>query len=100
MTFAPPVPELGSQGFPLVGGRVAIVAGHTAAALVYGRGLHTINLFIWPAAPSDADLPAASYNGYSLVHWTDRGLSYWAVSDAARQELAAFERAYIAAAAE
>ena len=100
VTFAPPVPELGSQGFPLVGGRVDFVAGHTAAALVYGRGLHTINLFIWPAAPSDADLPAASYNGYSLVHWTDRGLSYWAVSDAARQELAAFERAYIAAAAE
>lgn len=96
VTFAPPVPELAAQGFPLVGGRLDYVAGHTAAALVYGRGLHTINLFIWPASPSDPDVPAASYNGYSLVHWADRGLSYWAVSDAAALELAAFERAYIA----
>jgi len=96
VTFAPPVPELAAQGFPLVGGRLDYVSGHTAAALVYGRGLHTINLFIWPASTSDADTPAASYNGYSLVHWTDRGLSYWAVSDAAALELAAFQRAYIA----
>lgn len=100
VTFAPPVPELAAQGFPLVGGRLDFVAGHTAAALVYGRGLHTINLFVWPASPSDVDAPAASYNGYALVHWTDRGLSYWAVSDAAPTELAAFEHAYIAAARE
>jgi anti-sigma factor RsiW len=59
VTFAPPVPELAAQGFPLVGGRLDYVAGHTAAALVYGRGLHTINLFIWPASTSDADTPAA-----------------------------------------
>jgi anti-sigma factor RsiW len=98
VTFAPPVPELAAQGFPLVGGRLDYVAGHTAAALVYGRGLHTINLFIWPASPSDADVPAASFNGYSLVHWTDRGLSYWAVSDAAALELAAFQRAFVAGA--
>lgn len=100
VTFAPPVPELAAQGFPLVGGRLDYVAGHTAAALVYGRGLHTINVFIWPAAPSDPGVSATSYHGYSLVHWTDRGLSYWAVSDAAAPELAAFERAYIAGAAQ
>lgn len=97
--FAPFVPELGAQGFPLVGGRVEVVSGHTAAALVYGRGPHKINLFIWPASPTDAGPPAAWYNGFSLVHWTDRGLSYWAVSDAAASELTAFERAYQAAAA-
>ena len=100
VSFAPPVPELAAQGFPLIGGRLDYLAGHTAAALVYGRGLHTINLFIWPVSPSDAGVPATSYNGYSLVHWTDRGLSYWAVSDAAAQELSTFQRAYIAAAAQ
>jgi anti-sigma factor RsiW len=97
--FAPFVPELQAQGFPLIGGRVEVVSGHTAAALVYGRGLHKINLFIWPAAAADAGPPAAWYNGYALVHWTDRGLTYWAVSDAAASELSAFERAYQAAAA-
>lgn len=94
VTFAPRVPELASQGFPLVGGRAEFVAGRAAAALVYGRRLHTINLFIWPESPSGNDPRGATLNGYSLAHWTDRGLSYWAVSDAAAPELQAFEQAY------
>lgn len=98
VTFAPQVPELAAQGFPLVGGRLEYVAGRSAVALVYGRGLHTINLFIWPSSASDIAIPAASYNGYSLVHWTEHGFSYWAVSDAAAPELMAFERAYVAGA--
>jgi anti-sigma factor RsiW len=97
VTFAPHVPELQTQGFPLEGGRVEYLAGHTAAALVYGRGPHTINLFIWPASAAESAPPTSSYNGYSLVHWTDHGLNYWAISDAAASELAAFERAYRAA---
>jgi anti-sigma factor RsiW len=97
--FAPFVPDLQAQGFPLVGGRVEVVSGHTAAALVYGHGPHKINLFIWPTSAADAGPPAAWFNGYALVHWTDRGLTYWAVSDAAASELSAFERAYKAAAA-
>jgi anti-sigma factor RsiW len=42
----------------------------------------------------------ADGSGYALVHWTDRGLTYWAVSDAAATELSAFERAYQTAAAQ
>jgi anti-sigma factor RsiW len=95
VTFAPPVPELQPQGFPLVGGRVEFVAGRTAAALVYARGLHTINLFIWPATASDSGARAVVHGGYSLVHWTARGLSYWAVSDAAPTELGTFEKAFV-----
>ena len=68
--------------------------GHTAAALVYGRGLHTINLFIWPSTSRTTAVRPPSYDGYSLVHWTDHDLSYWAVSDAGALELDAFERAY------
>lgn len=98
VTFAPPVPELQSQGFPLIGGREEYIAGHTAAALVYGRGLHKINLFVWPATASDSAAPRVSYDGYALEHWTDNGLSYWAVSDAAASELRAFHQAYEAAA--
>ncbi|HEY2895489.1 MAG TPA: hypothetical protein VGJ12_00015 [Gemmatimonadaceae bacterium] len=92
--FAPAVPELQTQGFPLIGGRAEFVAGHTAAALVYARGLHKINLFIWPSSAGDSGAPKAAYDGYSLVHWTDRGLTYWAVTDAAASELDAFERAF------
>jgi anti-sigma factor RsiW len=94
--FAPDVPQLQEQGFPLIGGRAEFVAGHMAAALVYGRGPHKINLFMWPSSAGDIGAPRTTYDGYSLVHWTERGLTYWAVTDAAASELEAFERAFLA----
>lgn len=95
--FAPKVPELAAQGFPLVGGRVEYVGGHTAAALVYGRRLHMINLFIWPASAGEIEPTGSPYHGYVLAHWIEAGSSYWAVSDVAAPDLKAFEAAYRAA---
>jgi len=92
--IAPAVVDLSDKGFPLLGGRLDYVDGHTAAALVYGRRQHTINLFVWRAAPADPSDGSFAVRGYSLVHWTNGGLSYWAVSDAAGSELEAFRQAY------
>lgn len=93
--FAPRVPELAAQGFPLVGGRLDVLDGHEVAAIVYKRRLHTINLFVRPA-PTLA-LPvgiAAKHDGYSVVRWSDAGLEYWAVSDIDLDELQLFRRAF------
>lgn len=46
LDFAPDVKEV--SGFPLLGGRLDYFDGHAAAALVYGRRDHKINLFTWP----------------------------------------------------
>lgn len=94
--FAPPVPELAAQGFPLVGGRMDYVEDKPVAAIVYKRALHTINLFVRPAA--GLSLPGAStmrHKGYSLVRWTSGGLEYWAVSDVDAGDLELFHRAYV-----
>ena len=95
--FAPRVTDLTAQGFPLIGGRVDYIRGHTAAALVYGRRRHFVNLFIWPAGGADAGETSQAYTGYSLIHWVTDGLSYWAVTDAAPTELTAFRQAYVSA---
>jgi anti-sigma factor RsiW len=92
--IAPPVVDLAAKGFPLIGGRLDYVQGHSAAALVYGRRLHMINLFVWHAVPGEPARASAVRGGYAILHWTTGDLSYWAVSDAAPAELEAFGAAY------
>jgi anti-sigma factor RsiW len=92
--IAPPVVDLTDKGFPLIGGRLDYVDGHSAAVLVYGRRLHTINVFVWRSGTSEPRDGSFEVRGHSLLHWSNGGLSYWAVSDAAEPELEAFKDAY------
>ena len=91
---APPAPDLAAQGFPLVGGRLDYAGGRTIAAIVYRRRQHVINLFVLPDR-GELQLPrlGPAPGGYSMLHWTDRGLSYWAVSDVESAELKGFREA-------
>jgi len=94
--FAPPVVDLAGVGFPLVGGRVDYIDGKVVAALVYRRGGHVINLFIWPRAPErDA---SAAHDGYNIREWSQGGLAYWAISDISAEDLTGFRDRFIAAA--
>jgi anti-sigma factor RsiW len=90
--FAPPVPELADQGFPLAGGRLDSIDGKTVAAIVYHRRLHTVNLFVWPA--KSAGERTSAEDGFELAEWSDGGLRFAAVSDIPPSELRQFERAF------
>jgi anti-sigma factor RsiW len=93
--FAPRVEDFSAQGFPLVGGRLDYVAGHSAATLAYTRRAHVINLFIWPLSPNArATNGHMSLKGYSVRSWHSDGMAYWAVSDAAAGELVSLEALY------
>jgi anti-sigma factor RsiW len=90
--FAPPVVDLASIGFPLVGGRLDYLGGQPAAALVYQRQKHTINVFVAPDR-GDSSSSALSIRGFHVRHWVRDRMSFWAVSDLNDTELATFVRA-------
>lgn len=91
LDFSPPVYDLTQQGYPLLGGRIDYLAGSPAAALVYRRRQHTINLFIRPNTEQILNNRSADYIGYHLVHWDDDGLSYSAISDLNLSDLEHFK---------
>jgi mycothiol system anti-sigma-R factor len=95
LDFAPPVVDLSSEGFPLIGGRLDYLDNRPVAALVYGRRKHFINLFVWPAASDEAKAPKTiTREGYQLLHWADSDFTYWAVSDVNANDLQLFKQQF------
>jgi anti-sigma factor RsiW len=91
LDFSPSVVDLASDGYPLAGGRLDYVGGRTVATLVYQRNKHVIDVFVWPASAMPVSAPSRpSRNGLTTVTWDQDGLRYWAISDIAPAELAAF----------
>jgi anti-sigma factor RsiW len=91
LDFSPPVADLADRGFPLVGGRLDYLQGRPAAALVYQREQHIINVFIWPTPDKGTALEKFSVRqGYNTVHWSALGMTFWAVSDLNRTDLTSF----------
>lgn len=91
LNFAPPVKNLADQGFPLEGGRLDYLQDREIAALVYRGGLHTINLLIWPSPASGNEAPQLiEKDGYNIIHWREKDMAIWAISDLNTAELQAF----------
>lgn len=93
LDFSPPVEDLASDGFPLVGGRLDYLEGREVAALVYMRRKHDINVFVWPGAGGSKDArPVESRQGYNMMRWSQAGFQFWTASDVSASDLAEFVR--------
>ena len=94
LPFAPQVFDLPQAGFTLVGGRVDVLDGQPAAALVFRHGKHLISLISQPSGPVAPQIDGgAADRGFQVRDWVTGGMHYWAVSDIASDELDAFEAA-------
>jgi anti-sigma factor RsiW len=91
LDFAPPVFDLASDGFPLMGGRIEHVRGNVVATLAYTRNRHVVDVFIWPSAEQKAPVRSLR-RGFNVVQWADGSMQYWAVSDMDRAEIETFTR--------
>lgn len=88
LDFNPPVSDYSEQGFPLIGGRLDIIDGHSVAAVVYARRKHIVNLFVWPAQGREkfAD-HSGSRQGYNWIEWRSGDMQFCLVSDVSAADL-------------
>jgi anti-sigma factor RsiW len=87
---APPVIDLTPQGFTLLGGRLDYINGRPAAAIVYRRRVHVINLFVTQGPEPDRAARMETVQGFNMWLWREQGLNFWAVSDINADELHEF----------
>lgn len=95
--LAPAVPDLGRQGFDLVGGRLDYLDHQRSPVLIYRRHQHVINLYAVAGGDGGDHGPSLRESrGFHVVNWTSKGVRYWAVSDLNRAELRQFADLLIA----
>lgn len=90
LPFSPPVTDLASDGFPLEGGRVDYAGERPVAALVYGRRLHKIDVFVRPSDGEKEPPSRFGRDGYNEISWKKGDFLFTAVSDLNDAELTAF----------
>ena len=97
-TVSADIVDLAAQGFPLAGGRVAIVGRVPVPTLVYRHNEHWVAVTELPlgaGAPSSEGI--ATVDGYHVARWAGAGLAYVAVSDMDAKTLADFVATFRAA---
>jgi anti-sigma factor RsiW len=86
LDFSPPVRDSGIGDATFDGARVDYVDGRPVAALVYRKGGHVVDEFVWPSTAGDKAPSYSIDRGYQIAHWTQGGMAYWAISDVSRTE--------------
>ncbi len=95
LNFVPPVADLASRGYELVGARRDVIAGAVAAALVYRHGAHLVSAFVRPvngAGEARAGRPPTlrAVRGFNVVETVRGGMAWCIVSDMNATELRQF----------
>jgi anti-sigma factor RsiW len=92
--YAPPVHDLGAEGFPLIGGRIDVVDGRKLAMLVYRYNNHRIALTLWPSSSAGNVAPSLTQrDGFALVGWRHGSFEMRAVADTSPSRMISFAAA-------
>jgi len=88
LPFTFDLPDLAGSPFTLVGGRVVYFHETAGAHLLFQVRQHKISVFIFPERAGVAPVPAStSEMAFHVTSWTQGGLRYLAITDAAPDDL-------------
>jgi anti-sigma factor RsiW len=85
-----------APGFPLAGGRIAVIDRIPAPTLVYRHNEHLVAVTELPPGANGARAQGGieTIDGYHVARWSDANLGYVAVSDMDEKSLAEFIEAF------
>jgi anti-sigma factor RsiW len=89
LDYSPPVPDLASEGFALLGGRLETLRGRRVATLVYRYHQHTIDVFV-RALPVTGVPEIRDMRGFHITHAQSAGMDWIGVSDVSPDVLRGF----------
>jgi anti-sigma factor RsiW len=95
-TVSASIVDLAADGFPLAGGRIAVVDRVPAPTLVYRHNEHLVAVTELPLGLGESRAATAieTIDGYHVARWADANLAYVAVSDMDERALAEFVEAF------
>jgi anti-sigma factor RsiW len=95
-TVSANIVDLAQVGFPLAGGRIAVVDRIPSPTLVYRHNEHFVAVTELPSSAKGArpGERTETIDGYHVARWSDPNLSYIAVSDMDEKTLADFVTAF------
>ena len=93
-TVSAQIVDLSGRGFPLAGGRVAVVDRIPAPTLVYRHNEHLVAVTELPLGGARDGGGIETIDGYHVARWPDSNLAYVAVSDMDEKTLADFVAAF------
>jgi anti-sigma factor RsiW len=90
LDYSPPVQDLATEGFTLIGGRLDYLERHPVATLVYRYRQHTIDVFVRPETSHAPASTLRAVRGFNVARASGPSMDWLAVSDAEPAVLSAF----------
>ena len=90
LDYSPPVLDLASEGFTLIGGRLDYLERRQVATLVYRYRKHTIDVFVRPGTSRAPRSALRAVRGFNVARSNGQDMDWLAVSDAEPSVLSAF----------
>src|ERR1700693_4878935 len=81
LDYSPPVQDLASEGFALIGGRLDTLKRQPIATLVYRYRQHTIDVFVRPESAHAPPPALRTVRGFNVARASGASMDWLAVSD-------------------